>query len=458
MQSIPMTRAKKLFFFFILILIFSLTGLAAANFAFMATDNIYEGVSVGNLPLGGKSLAEAEQLLEQHFQQRAATAPLSLQHQSQSWQIQAQEIDLSIDAHELAAQAYAIGRHGNLLTQWQERYLSVHHGYVLPLKMHYNQNKLQTIVTKIAASIEKPPKDAMLTQGRERMEIIPEEIGSKVDISASLQAIATKLEEGIPALVTLTVVTTEPAVYARDLQDIDAVIASYTTHFNPLDKNRTQNIVLAAKNINQVLLRKGEEFSFNRLVGPRLAEYGYKEAPVFVDGKLTLDWGGGVCQVSSTLYNAALLADMSIEERSSHFQPASYVPLGQDAAVADNLLDLRFKNNTAFNVYIRTEVYQGQIIVTMFGNHTANRNDIRIITANKKVLEPTVVVKQDPTLELGKEIIDAPGQKGFQVTTYRVKSLNGKEVEREMLSYDEFKPEDRIIRVGAKVLSSQPTK
>ena len=261
------------------------------------------------------------------------------------------------------------------------------------------------------------------------------------------------LSDSFPVIIDIPVIIVEPEVKYNDINDIDSILAIYTTQFNPYNENRTQNIKLASDSINGTLLKSGEVLSFNDLVGLRIAEAGYKEAPVFVEGKIVPDLGGGVCQVSSTLYNAALLADMNIIERTPHFRPPGYVPLGQDATVADKLLDFKFKNNSPHNVYIISQVGGGNITITILGKDNAERPEITIEAMDKKVIEPNTIVKQDPSLEYGRQVIESQGQKGFMISTYRVKRVNGKEIARENLSTDEFKPEDRIVRVGTRVSS-----
>jgi vancomycin resistance protein YoaR len=256
------------------------------------------------------------------------------------------------------------------------------------------------------------------------------------------------MSSSIPITLPLSAQEVTPNIISSDLKQINGVLSSYTTQFNPDDYNRTENIELAAKSINGVLLKSGDLFSFNNLVGHRISENGYKIAPVFIDGKLVPDWGGGVCQVSSTLYNAALLADMAIVERTSHYHPPGYVPLGLDATVADNQLDFKFKNSLSNNIYIVSKITGDELTVYIFGKQGENVPEIRILTTDKKVLEPNTIIKQDPRLEAGREIVDDIGQKGFQVTTYRAKYENGKELSRELISYDEFPSEDRIVRVG----------
>lgn len=451
-------RTKNIILFLILIMLFSSTSFIAVNAVFAISDTIYEGIFIGDIPVGGLSVEEAKNKILANFKNRTEKSSFLLKGRTQTWSIKVVDIDLEIDADSLARQAYNVGRIGNAVNRLQERYLTVNHGYTIPLALHYNQTKLQEIINTIADSIYINPENAILEYRNSKITIQPERNGYKLDVEKTWAGLTALIDSNIPVAFTLTVNEIPPAIRSQDLVGVDNLLSIYTTQFDPYNQNRSQNISLAARNINAILLHPGEVFSFNKYVGERLSEFGYKEAPVFIDGKLVLDWGGGVCQVSSTLYNAVLLADMKIEERTSHFHPPSYVPLGQDAAVADNLLDFKFKNTTDNNIYITCEVSNQEIIVQIFGKSNSVNTDIRIISTDKKVLEPNTVVKQDPNLELGKEIIDSEGEKGFQVTTYRVKSFKGQEVKREYLAYDEYKAEDKIIRIGTKLLNNQVTK
>lgn len=449
---------KNIMLFLIIIILFSSTGFIAVNAAFAISDNIYDGVFIGDIPVGGLSIDEARNKVIIAFKNQTDNSPITLKYKTQTWSINSKDIELDIDAENLARQAYNVGRSGNIINRLQERALTVNHGYTIPLALHYNQAKLQGMINNIAEVIYTDPQNASLTYQNAKITFQPEKNGYKVDIAKTWTDLIAIINVHIPVILDLTVNEIPPAIMSQDLMGIDSLLSIYTTQFDPYDKNRSQNIALAAKNINHVLVRPNEVFSFNKYVGERLSEHGYKEAPVFIDGKLSLDWGGGVCQVSSTLYNAVLLADMAIEERTSHFHPPGYVPLGQDATVADNLLDFKFKNTTGNNIYITCEVFNRELVVQIFGKINSANTDIKIVATDKKVLEPNTIIKQDPTLELGKEIIDFAGEKGFQVTTYRVKYANGQEIKREYLAYDEYKAEDKVIRIGTKLLSNQATK
>ncbi|WP_246105550.1 VanW family protein [Sporomusa termitida] len=426
----------------------------------MVTNKIYQGVSVGDIDVGGLSIVEAEQEIAAVFKERTSEATIALMYNNKQWRITAQDIELSINAGELARQAYAVGRTGNIIERLKERYLAVNQGYSLLLTVHYNYDKLGSELRNIAKQIERQPENAKLKPSRTlaHIGIFPEVVGRKVDLDKTIAAVTAKLNTHLTFRVNVVVEELMPAVVSNDLVHIDGLIASYTTHFDPWDQNRTQNVLLAAKSVNDILVRAGEVFSFNDIVGLRLDKFGYKEAPVYLNGVLVPDWGGGVCQVSSTLYNAVLLADLAIEERTAHFRPPGYVPLGQDATVADNQLDFRFKNTSLHNIYITGEVFGNQLVINIFGKQLENPPHISVIATDKRILEPNTLIKQDPNLELGKEVTDVEGQKGFLVSTHRIKKVDGKIVAREFLAADEFEPVDKIVRVGTKIPPNEQKK
>ena len=458
MEPVAIKRKNNLMLFLLIIFLFTAISFGATNAAFMVTQNIYHGVMVEGVPVGGLTIQEAERRLRTHFGERLKHPLIELVYENNKWEITASQIDFSIDTASLAREAYQVGRRGGILQRLRERYLAIYHSYTLPLEISYNHEKLQAVVTKIAKEVNRDAQNASLAQHKGGVTITPEIIGLKVNVAQTVADVVSKMNRSLPVRSELAVEKVVPPILAQDLVAIDGIIAAYTTQFDPRDENRTQNIQLAAKSINGVLVRPGQVFSFNAHVGPRLAENGYREAPVFVDGRLSTDWGGGVCQVSSTLYNAVLLADLGIEERTAHFRPPGYVPLGQDATVADNQLDFKFRNTTANNIYLTTEVTGNQLTVYIFGKRMPNSPEIRIITADKQILEPKTVIKQDPTLEMGKEVIESEGQKGYQVTTYRIKLRNGQEIAREFLASDEYNPVDRLIRVGTKTSPKEPSK
>ncbi|AGB40184.1 putative vancomycin resistance protein [Halobacteroides halobius DSM 5150] len=226
------------------------------------------------------------------------------------------------------------------------------------------------------------------------------------------------------------------------------ITSTYTTYFNPEDKNRVTNIKVAAQKINGTVVLPGQVFSFNKEVGPRTKERGFKSASEIVNGKLTPGIGGGICQLSSTLYNAILLADLEVVTRSNHSRPVSYVPLGRGATVYYNLIDFKFKNNTSTPLMIMAQMTRGQLTVSILGNYL--EREVEIITTKPQVLKAKVKKIIDYNLEEGTTRILNSGRKGFKVTVKKVITTGKKIIETEIISTDIYPPQPKIIKYNPK--------
>jgi hypothetical protein len=152
----------------------------------------------------------------------------------------------------------------------------------------------------------------------------------------------------------------------KEREKIPKKIGSFTTYFNISEKSRTKNLKLAAQAINNYQIKPGEIFSFNKTVGPRVPEKGYEKAIIFVNKKKVEDYGGGVCQVSTTLYNAVLDAGLPVLERHPHSLPVPYVPLGKDATVNYGTMDFKFKNDGEKNLLIKATVEKNKLTVELY--------------------------------------------------------------------------------------------
>ena len=200
--------------------------------------------------------------------------------------------------------------------------------------------------------------------------IVPEQAGQALKMSAIDAAIASALDTPQPMqLIVLSSQWSKPAVKASDLESlgIESLLGEYSTRFNGADRSRTSNIWLASSKIEGHLLRPGETFSFNTVVGPRTRERGFSEAGVIINNEHGVDIGGGVCQVATTLYNAARTAGLTIVERHSHSLQVHYVEKGRDAAVVYGEKDLCFRNDTEHTVLITSYFAYGQLTFKIFG-------------------------------------------------------------------------------------------
>lgn len=166
----------------------------------------------------------------------------------------------------------------------------------------------------------------------------------------------------------------QPKISTEAAKSVNTLLAEFSTKFSTNDSNRVTNIVLSAKATSDVLLMPGEEFSYNNLTGKRTKSNGYKDAPVIINGKLEQDVGGGVCQVSSTLFNSVLYSGLDVTSRRNHSLKSSYVSIGRDAMVSDGGSDFRFKNPYSHPVYIKNTVSNGVITSKIYGNASDKKN------------------------------------------------------------------------------------
>ena len=184
-------------------------------------------------------------------------------------------------------------------------------------------------------------------------------VGKELDIASTKESIYEAIENKNYKIIDLKVNTKEPKISTEDAKSVNTLLSEFSTKFSTSDSNRVANIALSAKSTSDVLLMPGEEFSYNNLTGKRTKANGYKEAPVIINGKLEQDVGGGVCQVSSTLFNSVLYSGLDVTSRRNHSLKSSYVSIGRDAMVSDGGSDFRFKNPYSHPVYIKNIVSNG---------------------------------------------------------------------------------------------------
>ncbi|MFC5469762.1 VanW family protein [Cohnella suwonensis] len=257
--------------------------------------------------------------------------------------------------------------------------------------------------------------------------------------------------EGDIAALTLNakIEETEPEITLAELKEegIDRKIAEFETSFETSGEGRSHNVTVAAKALNETLLLPDEVFEYGKTVAKAEKEYGYKEAPVILKGKLTPGVGGGICQVSSTLYNAALLTGLDIVERRNHSLVVHYLPKGLDATFADGFVNFKFRNSTGKQLLIRTVVEDKTLTVKLFGTMPDNVS-YRAETEELKVNPPRTIYVADAKVALGKQTVLQKGEAGYVVQSYLVKFVDGAVTERKKLSKDTYRAQDRMISVN----------
>lgn len=303
----------------------------------------------------------------------------------------------------------------------------------------------------IAEELYIPPVDASYKKTGKEIVISSHKSGQKVDTN-KLANIVSELGSNPDETFTLELQSIEPSIKKDQvkLPGFSDVLGKKTTYFSTGDKNRNYNIALSSEFINGTYLLPGEVFSFNEFVGDTTADKGYKPAGSYLNGRVVDSYGGGVCQVSTTLYNAVIDAGLEIVERSPHSLTVGYVPLGLDAAIAYPYKDLKFKNNTSEPIQIFADTTNSSCTFRILG---VNNNKNRKYEFTSKVLSKTdyqVSYVNDATLAKGRTKTLQSGSVGYNVQAYRTTYIDGVKVKTEEFTKSRYSPRNKIIARGTK--------
>jgi vancomycin resistance protein YoaR len=401
---------------------------------------------IEGVPVGGLTSAQAKDRVQSQWV-AALPKTFRLTGDGGRWDLERERLGLRLDLDRAVAQAVAIGRKGSiwkgavtLLAAWRP-------GADLKVLIDVDGAVLRAALSDLAKRVDRRPEDASVRMNGGHVEVLPEKTGRELDIDASAATIASALKDFSSQEAKLSLRTAQPEVKAADLRDLNTQLSEYTTTFNLGKANRAHNIRLGVSLINGTAVLPGNVFSLNEALGPRAVSRGFKEAPTFVGGETVDTPGGGVCQIATTLYNAALLAGLDVTQRQHHSRPVPYCPAGRDAAISYGGSDLKFRNSFRHAVLILGSVSGDDLDISVIGSREdkvgvkLTRSGIETIPAGRKEI-------QDPTLPPGGKVVDQPARNGLRVTVTRTITRAGQPPEQETLHTDVYSPQDKVVRVG----------
>lgn len=284
----------------------------------------------------------------------------------------------------------------------------------------------------------------------------PHVIGTNAD-SSQAESAAKKVNSGNTATISITHTQPEITTDMLKAKMYTGTLASYSTRYSTSAVNRSKNVELATRRINGTVLLPGDVFSYNGVVGSRTTANGFYNAPVYENGKSVDGIGGGVCQVSTTLYSAVLYADLEIVQRQNHSMTVGYVPLGQDATVVDGAIDFQFKNNTDTPVRIDASASGGTIKIALVGTPVAGKS-VKITHETVSTVQPTENITNDSSLPTGTRNVTSKGKTGYTIKSTKIVYQNGTEVSRKSLGNSKYKmvPSEVTVGTGAAAPASAP--
>jgi len=332
---------------------------------------IYPGVTVEGINLSGKTKEQAAIIIKQTYSDKISNNKINITTADKKYTLNYSKIDPKYNLSEVIDEAYIYGKNLNLFHKYT--IIKSPRPINYKLKFSYDMKPIKSIINKIEQDVNKEPLNATLQINGKQFNIIPEQNGTKLQKEKLEKDILSQIDSGIldNAELKTSMQVDEARIKGNILKGVNSKIGGFSTSFGSISSaERANNIAIATRSINGTVLLPGDIFSFNNVVGERTVDKGYEEAPVIVNNKLESGLGGGICQVSTTLYNAVNNSGLSSIERTHHTLPVHYVASGMDATVDFGNIDYKFRNTLSYPMYIEAYTSGGSIIFNLYSNST----------------------------------------------------------------------------------------
>lgn len=420
-------------------------------------EGLIHGITIDGIYVGGLTREEAVRRLEAAHQPFIDSASVTVRYEDKSYTVDTGIVPVEFNTKELVNQAYEMGRKGERDARLSDIRAALSEGIVLESTHRFDVSPIADYVAKLAEEINQEPKDAQVVafrphpaRGEERFEFAPGQDGLVLDEPALTSALTDAFEqEQFGSNIQAVVGRTPHTLTLEMLQGATELIATSTTEATN-SANRNQNIELCSTSFDGRIVMPGEVFSINEATGPRTTSKGYRPAGAIIGGILQDEPGGGVCQVSGTLYNSVLKADLEILERYHHSWPSSYMPKALDASINYGTADFRFKNNRETPIYLVREFKNRRLTISIYGAPLTNNERIELhseVIATVPAPEPRIVV--NPNLKPGEKNKKKTSMAGYTVNAFRTfYDKDGNKLRTEKLYTDVYAPQTGIIEVG----------
>jgi len=411
-------------------------------------DLIYPGVTVDGTDLSGMNKEQAKDAIEKNHGNLISDKKINVTVEGKTFSVAYSKLKPTYDIASAVDEAYSYGKDRSLFGKFNA--IKFKEGKSFELKLSYNDKAVSDFISSIETAVNVSAVDAKIDVNG-GFNITPEKDGKKLDSETLKKELLSKIDGklGSDTNVSAAVITAKAAVTAEKLKNINAKVASYSTNYGSISTAaRANNIVTATKSINGTLLMPGETFSFNGTVGERTEARGYQQAPVIIGNKVDSGLGGGICQVSSTLYNACLLGNLKIAERTHHTFPSSYVPKGQDATVDYGNIDFKFTNSYSYPLYIVGSAGGGYVTFSLYSDKSLTATTCKITNDIYETIQPTTAFIDDATMLTGTSVTETPAHTGYRVKVYKTVYKNGVQVSQETITNDTYKVVNGVVKRG----------
>lgn len=436
-----------------------LCGLAAVLFwnlpvAAAETDTVKEGIYAGDISLAGMTKDEAEAAVLEYVDLLAPTEITLIAADNNEVVVTAGDLGISWGNPEILDEAMTLGTQGNIVQRYKAIKDLEHENKIYPIELDFDIMAIDTVLAEQCSEYDREAVDMGLVRENNVFQVKEGQTGYFLDVENSIDTIYAYLTEewnheacSIP----LDIVVSEPRGTAEQLLMVEDVLGTFSTSYATSGQSRSANVENGSRLINGITLYPGDEFSTYETVAPFSEKNGYYMAGSYLNGKVVDSLGGGICQVSTTLYNAVLLAELDVTERYNHSMIVNYVEPSADAAIAESSgKDFKFVNNTDYPVYIESYTTSDkQVVFNIYGVETRDANrTVEYVSEVLEVINPTTDnITADAAQPIG-YITVSSAHIGYKARLWKVVKENGVEVSREVINSSKYKMVPRSAVVG----------
>lgn len=421
-------------------------------------DTIMSGIYIEDVYVGGDTKEEAIEKLDLVISQKEDKM-LTLNVHQQSYEVSLSDLGVSFSYDNVVEEAVRYGKSGNLIKRFKEQQDVKNNELHLHLDYKVNETAFEEVFQVNGNTWFQSAQNATIYKDEEGIQITEEVVGTTCDLEATKESFKTFFDESYQyGDTSFDVVVMEeiPQVTSEELEQIEfTVLGSFTTNYASSSWNRKKNVQNAIDFINGTVLMPGEEFNTSRTIMPFTKANGYYDAGSYLNGEVVQSLGGGVCQVSTTLYNAVLCSELEVVQRFPHSMTVAYVQLAADAAISGEAKNFIFKNNLDTPIYIEGTYTNSHVTFQIYGKETRPSN--RTIEFKNQVLKviqpPADIVTIDPAQPIGYRKVTQSAHTGYKVNLVKYIYEDGKLVGTEVVNNSSYGAQPaRVIEGGAETV------
>lgn len=441
---------KKRFLYILLPVMLLFWGMTAQA---KADDTVKSGVYAESVDLSGKTRTEATAAIEAFVEELGETQITLLAAGDSQVVTTAGELGIVWTNTDIVEQALELGTSGNIVERYRVIKDLEHENYVFSLEFSFDLQRISDLLAEEARAHDQEAVNFSLKRENGSFTVVEGQTGYVLDVETSIDLIYDYLVgewDLQPCEIALAIVVEEPRGSAEELAAVQDVLGTFTTSYTSSGMARSANVNNGSHLINGITVYPGDEFSTYEAVSPFTQDNGYYMAGSYLNGKVVDSLGGGICQVSTTLYNAVLRAELEVTERHNHSMIVSYVDPSADAAIAESAgKDFRFVNNTDAPIYVESTTENKRITVTIYGQEYRDADrQVRYESEVLEVIHPgTDQIYADASRPLGYIYVDA-AHTGYKARLWKVVTKNGVETSREQVNSSSYKMTPRSATVG----------